>query len=63
MQLRFKAQILTRSKGYLDFKKIKNLQGGILRNLLLHGIFLEFEGKKIFFKWNIQMVDVKKLTW
>jgi hypothetical protein len=33
------------------FSKKKILQGGTLSYLLLQRILLEFEGKKIFFKW------------
>jgi hypothetical protein len=40
---------LIRRKGR-DLKIKKILQGGTLRNLLFHRIFLEFVDKKIFFK-------------
>ena len=37
--LRFKAQGLIRSKCHFDFHRKYVLQGGILKNLLLHRIF------------------------
>jgi hypothetical protein len=46
---KFKAQILIRSKDHFDFKKEKNSTGGAFINLLLHGIFSDFEGKNFFF--------------
>jgi hypothetical protein len=45
-----KVQDLVRSKGHLDFQTKYFLQGGTLRNLLLHRIFSKFEGKKKFLK-------------
>ena len=40
--LRFRAQALIGSKCHLDFHKKYVLQGGTLRNLLLHRIFSKF---------------------
>jgi hypothetical protein len=51
--LRFKVQDLIRNKGHLDFQTEQFIHNnkGVLWNLLLHRIFSELEGKKIFFKW------------
>jgi hypothetical protein len=45
MWSKFKLQVLIRCKGHLEFRKKLILQGG---TLLLHRIFLEFEGNTFF---------------
>jgi hypothetical protein len=50
---RFKAQGLIRSKCHLDFHRKYFLQGGTLKDLLLHRIFSKIEGKIFFLQVEI----------